>query len=158
MLINLWVRYKRSGHIHQVGTDAHDSLIFLDGVVQYDNLQNGCGTLDEYEWVEPPDLDEYVSVTPEEMYINELLIQEKLYEIVGNKRKRKKLLNRIKYPWGRLVAIEQYFKRLKSRRKILRPFRKKNGFFSKTILFDEVHEFKGELPYNIMEVDSDERY
>ena len=66
MLINLWVRDKSNGHIHQVGTDVHDSIEFLDGHVHYVNLQNGCGTLDEYEWVEPSKLDAYISVIPEE--------------------------------------------------------------------------------------------
>ena len=51
MLINLWVRDKSNGHIHQLGTDVHDSIEHLDGAVHYYNLQNGCGTLDEYEWV-----------------------------------------------------------------------------------------------------------
>ena len=74
MLINLWVRDKANGQIHQVGTDVHDSIIFLDGKPCYYNLQNGCGTLDEYEWVEAPDLDDYVSVTPEQLYLNRELI------------------------------------------------------------------------------------
>ena len=74
MLINLWVRDKCSGNIHQVGTDVHDSIIFLDGKVCYYNLQNGCGTLDEYEWAEAPDLDDYVSVTPEQLYLNRELV------------------------------------------------------------------------------------
>ena len=56
MLINLWVRDKSNGHIHQVGTDVHDSIIFLNGQPCYYNMQNGCGTLDEYEWIEAPDV------------------------------------------------------------------------------------------------------
>lgn len=74
MLINLWVKDKSSGHIHQVGTDVHDSIIFLDGKPCYYNMQNGCGTLDEYEWVEAPDIDGYISVTPEQLYLNRELV------------------------------------------------------------------------------------
>ena len=74
MLINLWVKDKSNGHIHQVGTDVHDSIIFLDGKPCYYNMQNGCGTLDEYEWVEAPDLDDYVSVTPEQLWLNRELV------------------------------------------------------------------------------------
>lgn len=78
MLINLWVKDKSNGHIHQVGTDVHDSIIFLDGQPHYYNMQNGCGTIDEYEWVEAPDIDDYVSVTPEQLYkeINEEIKRE----------------------------------------------------------------------------------
>lgn len=74
MLINLWVKDKGNGHIHQVGTDVHDSIIFLDGKPCYYNMQNGCGTLDEYEWVEAPDIDDYVSVTPEQLWLNRELV------------------------------------------------------------------------------------
>lgn len=74
MLINLWVRNKFNGLVHQVGTDVHDSIIFLEGQPCYYNMQNCCGTLDEYEWVEQPDLDDYVSVTPEQLYLNRELI------------------------------------------------------------------------------------
>lgn len=49
MLINLWVKDKTNGHIHQVGTDTHDSVVFLDGQVTYYNLQNSGSTLDIYE-------------------------------------------------------------------------------------------------------------
>lgn len=74
MFINLWVRDKSNGRIHQVGTETHDSINFICGQVHYYNLQNGCGTLDEYEWVEAPDIDDYVSVTPEQLYLNRELI------------------------------------------------------------------------------------
>ena len=74
MLINLWVKDKSNGQIHQVGTDVHDSVEYLGGQVHYYNLQNGCGTLDEYEWVEAPDIDDYVSVTPEQLYLNRELV------------------------------------------------------------------------------------
>ncbi len=70
MLINLWVRDKANGHIHQVGTDVHDSIRYIDGKVRYYNLQNGCGTPDGYAWVEAPDMDDYVSVTPKQLWFN----------------------------------------------------------------------------------------
>ena len=78
MLMNIWVRDKESGVIHQVGTDVHDSLELLDGKVEYYNMQNGCGTLDEYEFVEAPDLDDYVRVTPDELRLNWEMIHEEL--------------------------------------------------------------------------------
>lgn len=78
MLINLWVKDKRMNTVHQVGTDVHDSIEYLDGTVVYMNMQNGCGTPDEYEFVEPPDLDDYVSVNPEELYLNRELIHKDL--------------------------------------------------------------------------------
>lgn len=60
MLINLWVRDKSNGYIHQVGTDVHDSLELFNGKVEYHNLQNGCGTLDEYEFIEAPEIAEHL--------------------------------------------------------------------------------------------------
>lgn len=78
MLINLWVRDKSSGTVHQVGTDVHDSVEYLDGQVVYVNLQSSASTLDEYEWVEPPDLDDYVSVTPEQLWLNRKLLHEEV--------------------------------------------------------------------------------
>lgn len=78
MLINLWVKDKRMNTVHQVGTDVHDSIEYLDGTVVYMNMQNGCGTPDEYEFVESPDLDDYVSVTQEELYLNRELIHKGL--------------------------------------------------------------------------------
>ena len=85
MLINLWVRDKRDGHIHQVGTDCHDSVVFLDGEPTYYNLQNGDGTLGEYEWVEPPDIDDYISVTPDELFLNRELIHKDVVEMLKEK-------------------------------------------------------------------------
>ena len=86
MLINLWVKDKRDGHIHQVGTDVHDSVVFLGGEPRYYNLQNGDGTGegDEYgyEWVEPPDVDDYVSVTPDELFLNRELVHKDVVEII----------------------------------------------------------------------------
>ena len=39
MLMNIWVRDNGTGHVHQVGTDPHDSLDSLYGKVEYYNLQ-----------------------------------------------------------------------------------------------------------------------
>ena len=78
MLINLWVRDKTTGSVHQVGTNEHDSIEFLAGQVVYENMQNSMSTLDDYEFVDPPDIDAYVSVTPEELFINERLIHNDL--------------------------------------------------------------------------------
>ena len=80
MLINLWVKDKRSGRIHQVGTEIHDSVLFLDGEVIYENLQSSASTLDDYEWVAPPNIDDYVSVTPEQLYLNREMIHKDLLE------------------------------------------------------------------------------
>ncbi len=57
----------------------------MDGKVVYYNLQNGCETLaddDEYEWVKPPDLDDYISVTPEQLYLNRELIHKDLMAVL----------------------------------------------------------------------------
>ena len=37
-------------------------------------MQNGCGTIDEYEWVEAPNIDDYISVTPEQLWLNRELV------------------------------------------------------------------------------------
>jgi hypothetical protein len=83
MLINLWVRDNNSGEVHQIGTDTHDSIVFLNGEVVYENLQNGCGTLKgdgTYSFVEPPadEDDNYVSVTPEQLKLNRNMIHKDL--------------------------------------------------------------------------------
>lgn len=83
MLMNLWVRDKSNGEVHQVGTDPHDSLDFINGRVHYHNLQNGCGTFDEYEWVEAPDMDDYVSVTPDQLYVNKELIHRDFLAVIN---------------------------------------------------------------------------
>lgn len=71
MLMNIWVRDTASGCVHQVGTDRHDSLVMIYGAVHYVNLQCMEGTLGGgYEFVEAPDVDDYVSVTPDELMIN----------------------------------------------------------------------------------------
>lgn len=78
MLINLWVKDKTSGTVHQVGTDKHDSVEYLDGQVVYTNMQSSASTLDDYEWVEPPDLDDYICVTPSQLWVNRELIHRDL--------------------------------------------------------------------------------
>jgi hypothetical protein len=91
VLINLWVRDKRNGHIHQVGSDVHDSIIgMVNGTPTYYNLQNGDGTGEGdaygYEWVEPPELDDYVSVTPDELHLNRELIHKDLMKVLMDRK------------------------------------------------------------------------
>ena len=43
-VIRLWVKDMTNGHVHEVGTDRHDSLLIRGGKVEYQNLQNGDGT------------------------------------------------------------------------------------------------------------------
>lgn len=44
-LCDLYVRDKMTGTVHKVGTDKHDALtVWSNGVVVYENLQNGDGT------------------------------------------------------------------------------------------------------------------
>ena len=65
MLVNVWVKDKYSGKVHQVGTNVHDSLTTMNGKVIYYNLQNGDGSGSSdsgYEIVDPPDMDAFVSV------------------------------------------------------------------------------------------------
>lgn len=79
MLVNLWVRDKSNGYVHQVGTDQHDSLELINGKVEYVNIQGMCGTFGgDYEFVEAPDPDGYVSVTPKQLYLNRKLIHKDL--------------------------------------------------------------------------------
>lgn len=62
-MVRLFVRDVSTGTVHELGTDVHDSLIRNDdGSLSYYNLQNGCGTADEYEFC-LPDGDE-----PDPMY------------------------------------------------------------------------------------------
>lgn len=82
MLMNLWIKDNYDGSIHQIGTDSHDSLDFLNGKVVYVNLQNGTGTLSgDYEFVDAPELDDYISVTPDELRLNKALIHDDLLKI-----------------------------------------------------------------------------
>ena len=79
MLMNIWVKDKSDGYIHQVGTDKHDSLELINGKVEYVNMQCMCGTLDgDYEFVEAPDTDEYIGVTPKQLYLNRALMHKDL--------------------------------------------------------------------------------
>ena len=82
MLINLWVKDKSNGHIRQVGTDVHDSIEYLCGQVVYTNMQSTASTLDEYEFVEAPDIDDYVSVTPEQLYLNRELVHKDIFDML----------------------------------------------------------------------------
>jgi hypothetical protein len=86
MLMNIWVRDKSNGIIHQVGTSVHDSLELIGGAVHYYNLQNGDGTGGGYEFVEAPDLDDYVRVTPDELYLNREMVHEELLKMLDTKR------------------------------------------------------------------------
>ena len=71
MLVNIWVRDNDTGQVHQVGTDPHDSLEFWDGVVEYVNQQCMAGTKDgAYSFVDTPDVDDYVTVTPNILRVN----------------------------------------------------------------------------------------
>ena len=63
MLLNIWVKDKSNGYIHQVGTNALDSLELIDGKVEYIDLQCMCGTLDgEYVFVESGSADDDIWV------------------------------------------------------------------------------------------------
>lgn len=82
MLLNLWVKDKSNGNIHQVGTDVHDSVEFLGGAVTYINMQSMSCTPDEYEWVETPDWDGYICVTPEQLWLNRELVHKDLFAML----------------------------------------------------------------------------
>lgn len=118
MLINLWVRDNFTGEVHQVGTNRHDSIEFIDGQPQYYNMQNGCGTLSHddggYSWVEPPDMDGYISITPEELILNEAYIDDRLYDFM--KEHKKHMLNeteRAKYNRKIFITVKKIRKKLK---------------------------------------------
>lgn len=88
MLVNLWVKENQSGNIHQIGTDTHDSLELFDGVVHYVNMQSMSGTLGgDYVFVEAPDSDDYVSITPEQLRLNKKLLHKDLSELLLKKEK-----------------------------------------------------------------------
>lgn len=71
MLVNIWVKDNCTGNVHQVGTDPHDSLECWNGVVEYVNMQCMEGTMGGgFSFVEPPDMDDYVSVTPDVLRVN----------------------------------------------------------------------------------------
>ena len=85
MLVNIWVKDNCTGNVHQVGTYPHDSLECWNGVVQYVNLHCMEGTMGGgYSFVDPPDIDDYVSVTPDELRMNKKLIHKDLLEHLKN--------------------------------------------------------------------------
>ena len=84
MLVNIWVKDNYTGNVHQVGTDPHDSLELWNGVVQYVNMQCMEGTMGGgYSFVEPPDLDGYVSVTPEQLMVNREMLHVDLAAMIA---------------------------------------------------------------------------
>lgn len=84
MLVNIWVRDNCTGYVHQVGTDPHDSLELWNGVVQYINLQCMEGTMGGgYSFVEPPDMDGYVSVTPEQLMMSREALRNAMLETIA---------------------------------------------------------------------------
>ena len=86
MLINIWVKDNDSGIIHQVGTFQHDSLEMINGAVHYVNMQCGEGTLGGgYEFVDAPDIDDYISITPEEMLLNKAYCDDRILEVIRNR-------------------------------------------------------------------------
>lgn len=88
MLVNLWVKDTQSGEIHQIGTDPHDSLELFEGNVHYVNMQSMSGTLGgDYTFVDAPDSDAYISVTPEELMLNRELVHKDLVERIKDRRK-----------------------------------------------------------------------
>lgn len=101
MLINIWVKDKHSGKIHQVGTNVHDSLEVIDGKIVYYNLQNGDGSGysdSGYEIVAPPEPDDYVQVTPEQLYLNRDLIHKDLMKtLMTEVQERNTATNAFKY-------------------------------------------------------------
>jgi hypothetical protein len=50
--IELEVYDKDNEVSHVIGTNQHDYLFVENGIVQYYNLQNGCGTPETYSFVE----------------------------------------------------------------------------------------------------------
>lgn len=83
MLVNIWVRDNCTGYVHQVGTDPHDSLELWNGVVQYINMHCMEGTMGGgYSFVEPPDMDDYVSVTPEQLMMNREALHKDVLEMI----------------------------------------------------------------------------
>ena len=51
MMIKLFVKDRCGGYVHEIGTNEHDSLILENGCLYYYNLQNGEGSLSDYEFV-----------------------------------------------------------------------------------------------------------
>lgn len=83
MIVNIWVRDNCTGYVHQVGTDPHDSFELWNGVVHYVNLQCMEGTMGGgYSFVEPPDMDGYVSVTPEQLMMSREALHRDILEMI----------------------------------------------------------------------------
>lgn len=89
MVVDLWVRDNCTGDVHQIGTNRHDSIeLFEDDhgrlTAEYVNMQNGSGTFrGGYSFIPRPDIDTgYMCLTPEEMYLNEAYIDERLYNFL----------------------------------------------------------------------------
>ena len=51
------VRDKMTGYTRIVGSNTHDMLIVEPSHLRYYNLQNGCGTLEAYEFLPQDDYD-----------------------------------------------------------------------------------------------------
>jgi hypothetical protein len=85
MLMNIWVKDNCTGSVHQVGTDPHDSLECWNGVVEYVNMQCMEGTIGGgYSFVESPDLDDYVIVTPEQLMLNRKMLHADLAAMIAD--------------------------------------------------------------------------
>ena len=90
MLANIWVKDTVSGRIHQVGTDPHDSLELIDGRVEFVNMQCLEGTAGNlYEFVEAPDPDDYIVVTPDELRLNREPIHKDFVKLMDKRRSKK---------------------------------------------------------------------
>lgn len=50
-MIKLFVKDRCGGYVHEIGTNSHDSLVLENGCLYYYNLQNGEGSLSDYEFV-----------------------------------------------------------------------------------------------------------
>lgn len=100
MLINLWVQSNDTGIIHQVGTDVHDSIEFLNGQPCYLNIQSMCGTASgAYSFVDPPDMDEYVNVTVEDLHTNKGLLRKDLQQALLPDNKKEEKRKKRKAAW-----------------------------------------------------------
>lgn len=83
MLLNIWVKDNCTGTVHQVGTDPHDNLELFFGQVHYVNLQCCEGTFGGgYSFVEPPNMDDYVSVTPDILRVNREYLHKDVLKIL----------------------------------------------------------------------------
>lgn len=72
MLLNIWVKNVLNGLRHQVGTNIYDSLVTIDGKVEYINTNTNGGTHDgDYVFIEPPSPDTEVYVSPRYIVIGD---------------------------------------------------------------------------------------